>query len=100
MEIKVRILTKCKGCDGKAYLPVGEHIDFKGEKYTRYLPCHECEGTGVSGRWVDLPEFMLLLDQSKCPHEHVSRMGGFHLSGGEVWDDIHDVCDDCGEDLT
>lgn len=100
MEVKVRILTKCKSCDGKAYLPVGEDTDYKGEIYTRYLPCSECAGTGVSGKWVELPEFNLLLDQAKCQHEHVSRMGGFHFSGGDVWDDIQDICNDCGEVLT
>ncbi len=30
----------------------------------------------------------------QCPHEHLSTQGGFHFSGGEVWDDIKEVCDD------
>ena len=100
MEVKVRILSKCKKCDGQAYLPVREDLDFKGEKYMRYLPCSECEGTGMAGRWVDLTEFALLLDQSKCPHEHVTRTGGWHYSNGECWDDISpEICSDCGQVL-
>lgn len=97
--IKVRILDKCPHCDGQAYLPVGEEVDYKGDKYPRHLPCPQCEGTGVAGKWVELPEFLLMLDQAKCAHEHVSRIGGFHFSAGEVWDNIRDVCDDCGEIL-
>jgi hypothetical protein len=99
MEVKVRILSKCKKCDGRAYLQVGEEVDYKGDKYTRFSPCSECEGTGVSGQWVDLPEFFLMLEQSKCSHQHVSRMGGFHFTAGDVWDDIQDICDDCGQVL-
>jgi hypothetical protein len=53
----------------------------------------------MAGKWVELLEFQLMLDQAKCPHKHVSRSGGFHFSAGEVWDDIRDVCDDCGEIL-
>lgn len=98
--VKVRILDKCPYCKGQAYLPAGQDVDYKGNSYTRHLPCPHCEGTGATGRWVDLTEFALLLDQAKCPHEHVSRSGSFHFSAGEVWDDIRDVCDDCGEVLT
>ena len=98
--IKVRILDTCPHCKGQAYLPTVEDVDWKGEKYMRHLPCPYCEGTGVAGKWVELPELLLLLDQAKCPHEHVSRNGGFHFSAGEVWDDIREVCDDCGEVLT
>ena len=97
--MKVRILDECPHCKGQAYLPAGQGLDYKGNSYTCHLPCPHCEGTGVAGRWVDLTEFALLLDQAKCPHEHVSRTGGFHFDG-EVWDDVQDVCDDCGEVLT
>jgi len=31
-----------------------------------------------------------------CAHEHTQEFGGFHFSGGEVWDDIYDYCIDCG----
>ena len=98
--VKVRVLCKCEHCGGQAYLPTFEDVNRKGESFMRHLPCPQCEGTGLAGKWIDLVEFLLLLDQAKCPHEHVSRMGGFHFSGGEIWDDIRDVCDDCGEDLT
>ena len=34
--------------------------------------------------------------QAQCLHNHTSTWGGFHLDAGEVWDDIIEVCDDCG----
>lgn len=98
--MKVRVLDKCSHCNGQAYLPVGENVDYKGEKYIRHLPCSHCEGTGKAGRWVELTEFALALDQARCSHMHVSRTGGFHFSAGEVWDDVCEVCDDCGEALS
>jgi hypothetical protein len=97
--MKVRVLDKGEHCGGKACLPIGEDVDWKGEKYMRYLPCAHCEGSGMAGKWLELPEFLAQMEQSKCPHEHVSQTGGFHFGGGEVWDDIQDVCDDCGQTL-
>ena len=35
-----------------------------------------------------------------CPHKHVSMVGGMHFSAGDVWDDIEEVCEDCGMVLT
>ena len=95
--MKVRVLDKCPYCNGQAYLPVGEDVDFKGNPYTRHLPCPNCEGTGMAGRWVELVDISLMLDQAKCPHKNVSRSGGFHYSNGDCWDDIVDTCIDCGE---
>ena len=37
--------------------------------------------------------------QAQCPHLHTSTWGGFHFSAGEVWDDITEVCNDCGANL-
>jgi hypothetical protein len=37
--------------------------------------------------------------QAICPHLRVSYTGQFHYSNGEVWDDIREICDDCGIDL-
>jgi len=37
--------------------------------------------------------------QASCAHEHTSFLGGWHFSAGEVWDDINEVCDDCGANL-
>ncbi len=34
--------------------------------------------------------------QAQCPHKHSSPRGGYHFYAGEVWDDIVEVCDDCG----
>ena len=40
------------------------------------------------------------LDPAQCPHEHTSFTGGYHFVGGDVWDDITEVCDDCGAILS
>lgn len=97
--MKVRVLTKCTHCDGKAYLPVGTAVNANGETYVRHLPCPICDGTGEASKWMNLEEFAVLLKQATCPHEHVSTSGDFHLAGGEVWDDILEVCSDCGESM-
>jgi hypothetical protein len=68
-------------------------------EYQRYLPCPTCNGSGQSGKWITLLEFQKLLKELECPHEHVTQIGGFHFSAGEVWDDIEEVCSDCGEVL-
>ncbi len=98
-NIKVKILSKCQDCDGQAYLPSCMGVDSRGEEYQRYLPCPTCNGSGKTGKWITLPEFQKLLKETECPHEHVSQVGGFHFSAGDVWDDIQDVCEDCGQVL-
>ena len=97
--LKVYILDRCPYCDGKAYLPVGEATDWNGEPYTRYEPCQMCDGTGESSKWVSLPDFLNMLKAAMCKHEHTSYRGGMHFSAGDVWDDIEEVCDDCGVNL-
>ena len=97
--LKVYIQDRCPFCDGQAYLPAGEAANWKGETYTRYAPCQMCEGTGERGKWVSLPDFLNMLREAECKHEHTSYRGGTHFSGGDVWDDIEEVCDDCGANL-
>ena len=97
--LKVQILDKCEHCQGQAYLPIGEGEDYKGRKYTRYAPCPMCEGSGEQTRWVGMEDFATLLRQEQCPHEHTSYQGGYHFTAGEVWDDIVEVCHDCGANL-
>lgn len=97
--VKIRIQKKCQNCSGAAYLPDGEALDHLGNKYARYRPCPICSGTGMMGHWMELAEFQLMLDQAKCPHQHVSSSGGFHLTEGICYDDVMEVCDDCGEVL-
>ena len=97
--LKVHVLDTCPYCDGKAYLPAGEATDWKGETYIRYKPCHMCYGTGERGKWVSLPEFNAMLKQAQCKHEHTSYRGRMHFSAGDVWDDIQEVCNDCGANL-
>ena len=96
--VKVKILSKCSYCEGKAYLPFKEDVDTKGEKYMRYLPCPGCHGSGQASKWIPLPEFQQLIQES-CAHEHVTSNGGFHFTAGEIWDDIAEVCSDCGKAL-
>jgi len=97
--LKVHISDKCPECGGEAYLPAGEVVSNSGKHYTRYLPCPICNGSGRLSRWVSLAEFAILLKQASCTHEHVSQTGGYHFEAGEVWDDIEEVCDDCGLNL-
>ena len=60
--IKINILTECVYCDGKAYVPVGEVEDSKGEKYTRYIPCKYCEGSGLREKFINLVDFIRLME--------------------------------------
>lgn len=59
--IKVHILTQCDHCDGEAYLPAGEAESYTGERYTRYQPCPQCEGSGKQAKWVSLQDFLEML---------------------------------------
>jgi len=97
--LKVQVLTTCSFCQGKAYLPLGEALSATGEPYTRYAPCPSCEGSGNCPQWVSLEAFAALLVQHQCPHLHTSHTGRIHFSAGDVWDDIAEVCDDCGAKL-
>ena len=97
--MKVHILNTCPECKGQAYLPVGEAEDYKGEKYLRHIPCFRCDGSGQAPQWVVLQEFITLLQQVQCQHKLTSIRGGMHFSAGYVWDDIEEVCDDCGSNL-
>ena len=97
--MKVQVLTTCDACQGKAYVPMCQALDAKGEPYTRYQPCAHCEGSGLAPKWVSLQEFITLLQQAQCQHHHTSYHGSLRFSQGEPWDDITEVCDDCGARL-
>jgi len=97
--LKVKILATCSHCNGEAYQPIGEAEDGQGHKYTRHVPCPICEGSGNEPKWVELEIFVKLLQQAVCPHEHTTYQGSMHFSAGDVWDDIQEVCDDCGAKL-
>ena len=96
---KVNILVPCSYCQGQAYLPYGEATDGNGRTYIRHVPCPICEGTGNAPKWVTLEEFAKLVRQATCTHQHTSFSGGQHFSGGDIWDDIQEVCNDCGAKL-
>lgn len=97
--LKVQILALCSHCNGKAYLPMGDAEDCQGHTYTRHIPCPYCEGSGNEPKWIDIADFAKLMQEETCPHEHTSFHGNMHFSTGDVWDDIHEVCDDCGANL-
>jgi hypothetical protein len=78
--VKVQILTRCEACDGEAYVPVGEAISTKGEPYTRYEPCAQCQGSG-NQLWVQAaqrisPEILIaFLDLTdRRLYEHFSSL--------------------------
>ena len=96
---KVRILSKCQHCAGKAYLPIEECEDSNGKTYIRYAPCPTCEGSGNQPQWINLEDFAKLLNLGGCHHEHTSFQGNMRFIEGDVWDDLAEVCDDCGANL-
>jgi hypothetical protein len=96
---KVQVLFKCSHCDGQAYLPIGEAEDCEGNKYIQHAPCPTCNGSGNEPKWVSLEDFAKLLQQVRCPHKHSSLYGSMRYVSGDVWDDLIEVCDDCGANL-
>jgi DnaJ-class molecular chaperone len=96
---KVRVLSKCQRCNGEAYLPIEECEDSQGKTYIRYSPCPTCEGSGNQAQWVNLEDLAKLIFQAGCSHQNTSFQGNRHFSAGDVWDDIHEVCNDCGASL-
>ena len=64
MKTKVQILIQCTHCDGEAYLPDREDISATGERYMRYAPCPNCQGSGKQTQWITLGEFADLLDHA------------------------------------
>ena len=97
--LKVHILVRCTYCNGQAYLPTREAVDLDGNPYMKHRPCHYCLGTGTQDRWIDLTEFASLLEDATCSYSHSALQGSYHFSDGEVWDDIIEVCRDCGANL-
>ncbi len=95
---KVQIQTKCWYCKGKAMMLVDELGFHTTDPTSRYLPCPYCHGSGDQEKWITLLEFIAMLNDpmSECPHNHSSMNGYIHFSGGEVWDDITEECNDCG----
>ena len=97
--LKVHIQYRCEHCNGEAYLPVAEAEDVNGDRYLRYAPCPHCEGSGMNPKWISLEDLVALLQQAQCQHTRTFFQGSFHYNGGDVWDDIQEVCIDCGADL-
>lgn len=97
--LQVQILDRCPFCKGQSMVFVAKDVDQNGKPYDRYRPCSMCHGSGNYPKWVSLEEFSRMMKQVQCTHKHASKKGGMHFSGGDVWDDIQEVCDDCGETL-
>jgi hypothetical protein len=60
--IKVKVLTDCEFCEGRAYIPIGEAEDPNGGIYTRYTPCSYCEGSGLRTKYINLVDFIRLME--------------------------------------
>jgi hypothetical protein len=60
--IKVKILTDCEFCEGRAYIPIGEAEDFSGGIYTKYTPCIYCDGSGLRTKYINLVDFIRLIE--------------------------------------
>jgi hypothetical protein len=97
--LKVQVLAPCSHCDGEAYVPMGEAEDHQGNKYTRHISCPTCEGSGNEPKRIDIQDFAKLMQQAACHHKHTSFQGNMQFSNGDVCDDIHEICDDCGANL-
>jgi hypothetical protein len=69
-----------------------------------FIMTHEAN-TGVSLTTKAAIEVAKNLQKKLTPCEHkntaINTTGGFHFSGGEVWDDLEDtvICLDCGETI-
>jgi len=96
---KIPIQTACLMCQGQRSLPGNESFKLAGRIHQRYKPCIACEGSGTQIKWISLEEFVQLLSQFKCQHAHTATRGGNHFDAGDVWDDIHEYCLDCGVTL-
>jgi hypothetical protein len=97
--IKVQLLVRCDACKGQAYLSDCMDVSNNGEPYQRYKPCLSCQGSGNQTKWVSLTEFAVQLEEAKCKHPHISYQGNFRFTEDEPWDDLVEVCDDCGVTL-
>ena len=96
---KVHILSKCAHCNGEAYLPCGEA---KIAKVVSTLVTFLAQSVKVvvinlsGSTWKTSPNCCI---KQICPHEHTSYQGSMRFTAGDVWDDIQEVCDDCGAHL-
>jgi hypothetical protein len=58
---KIQILTTCRACSGRAYLPSLESWDMREGIHIHQTPCPACDGSGKEIRWIDLHELIGLL---------------------------------------
>jgi hypothetical protein len=58
---KIQIMTTCKACRGVTYLAATVTTE-EGNLHTTYQPCYACRGSGIQFEWIDLREFVRMLD--------------------------------------
>jgi hypothetical protein len=58
---KIQILTACRACSGRAYLPSLESFDVREGIHILQTPCAACDGSGRELRWIDLDDLLGLL---------------------------------------
>ena len=61
---KVQILTTCRACGGQAYLPTNEVMSTaQMDGHTSAIfRCTACAGSGRETRWIDLRDFVRMLN--------------------------------------
>ena len=69
----------------------------RNRKIVMELPDIDYEVSDEFGRRVTILEVDVV---DACPHKHVSMVGNMYFFAGDVWDDIEEVCEDCGKVLT
>ena len=99
MQDKIQIFIRCNHCDNGVNSLDPEDTYASSDHRKLQTPCPLCRGSGGRTRWISLEQLAILLHACQCPHEHTSFQGGFHFTEGDVWDDIVEVCDDCGARL-
>jgi hypothetical protein len=58
---KIQLMTTCKTCSGVTYLAASITRE-DGNIHTTYQLCDACKGSGIQFVWIDLREFVRLLD--------------------------------------
>jgi hypothetical protein len=92
--IKIQILTRCENCNAEAYVPIGEAEDCQGHKYTRFVPCPFCGGSGIQRKWVSLQEFLEIV--SRFEAEDLTEVNYHSLAEHEPISQLKDSLESSG----
>ena len=99
MEPRVQILILCRHHGALLLITGHEDSDHQCSAQTECSSCPLCQDSDCSTIWITLEQLISLLQAIQCPHTHTSFQGIYHFTEGDVWDDIVEVCDDCGARL-